>query len=362
MFTEGSFSAEIGEFDASVSVRMSGDKPSVQASVNSPRLDLRSSDSADEAENGPQGAGDATVEEPDLVFSDEPLELSFLNEANIDAEIHIDEVLLNSDTWSDVNVKIALSDGELAVDPFGLRVHGGEMSGRIALRPDGGPYALDVDVLASKLRFGALGTEGQDPATIPPLDARLVLNGRGASLHDIMAGANGSLEGSQQEGQINLQAAGVLFSDLVSSIFRAINPLAETESVTILECGIYDVNIVEGVATIEQLALQSDKLTIISSGNINLDTEVIDMTLSTKTREGFGVSLGGVVNSFLKLGGTLGAPSVGVDAAGSVTTTGAAVMTGGLSVLAKGLLDRVSAEADLCAALENPEIEAAPVE
>jgi len=60
------------------------------------------------------------------------------------------------------------------------------------------------------------------------------------------------------------------------------------------------------------------------------------------------VSLGGVVNSFLKVGGTLANPSLGVDAAGSVTATGAAVATGGLSVLAKGLWDRVSAEADIC--------------
>lgn len=72
------------------------------------------------------------------------------------------------------------------------------------------------------------------------------------------------------------------------------------------------------------------------------------MTLRTKTREGLGVSLGGVAHSFLKVGGTLSDASMGLDAAGSVTTTGTAVATGGLSVLANGLWDRVSAEADIC--------------
>ena len=355
--TEGTFSAQIGAFDAAVSLQLDGEIPSIRASLNSSRLDLRSAGGADEA-----AAGQRAAEAPVRVFSDESLELAFLDAANVDAEISVGEVLFDADTWSDTEAIITLHEGDLTVDPFGFRSHGGELSGRFALRSEGGPYEIDADIQASNLRFGALGADGQDPDTTPPLDARLVLNGRGTSLHDIMADANGSLEGSQKAGQIDLQAAGFLFADLVSSVLRAINPLAETETVTLLECGIYDVSIVDGIATVEQLALQSDRLTIISSGTVNLDTEAIDMTLSTKTREGFGVSLGGVVNSFLRLGGTLGAPSVGMDATGSVTTTGAAVMTGGLSLLARGLFDRVSAEADLCAALQEAEIEAAPPE
>ena len=41
-------------------------------------------------------------------------------------------------------------------------------------------------------------------------------------------------------------------------------------------------------------------------------------------------------------------PSIAIDAMSSVTTTGVAVATGGLSLLARGLWDRVSAEASVC--------------
>jgi hypothetical protein len=75
----------------------------------------------------------------------------------------------------------------------------------------------------------------------------------------------------------------------------------------------------------------------------------LDLTLRSKPRKGFGISLGGVINSFLKLGGTLQEPALNIDPASSLTTTGAAVATGGLSLLARGLWDRLSAEADLCA-------------
>jgi len=198
------------------------------------------------------------------------------------------------------------------------------------------------------LRPGALAIEGLQRDAIPALDLEVQLSGEGTTLHEIMSSSNGNISGRQGAGQINMQAAGVLFSDLFTSILRTLNPLAETESVTTLECGVYEIDIVNGIATIEQMALQTERLTIVSSGNIDLSTEEIDLTLRTKTREGLGVSLGGVVNSFLKVGGTLSNPSLGVDAAGSVTTTGAAVATGGLSVLARGLWDRVSAEADIC--------------
>ena len=75
---------------------------------------------------------------------------------------------------------------------------------------------------------------------------------------------------------------------------------------------------------------------------------LVYLVLGTKTREGLGLSVGDVANSFVKIGGTLKNPALGVDATGSVTTTGAAIATGGLSLLAKGLWDRVTAELDIC--------------
>ncbi len=85
------------------------------------------------------------------------------------------------------------------------------------------------------------------------------------------------------------------------------------------------------------------------SGDVNFKNERLNITLRSKPREGFGISLGGVVNSFLKLGGTLQEPRLNIDAASSVTTTGAAVATGGLSLVARGLWDRLTARTDLCA-------------
>jgi uncharacterized protein involved in outer membrane biogenesis len=336
-----------GQITGAFSVNTEREKPRIVANLTSPLLDLRTPESV---ENEVTNVDDeAANNEDSRIFGDEPLAYSWLDSADVDAEVTINRIYLADDQLENLTFKAVLQDGALTVNPFSFGSGEGGLTGSFELRPSQGQHALDLKAELNNLRPGALAVEGLQRDAIPALDLDLQLSGAGTTLHEIMSSSNGSISGRQGAGEINLQAAGVLFSDLVTSILRTLNPLAETESVTTLECGVYEIGIADGVASIEQMALQTERLTIVSSGNIDFSTEEIDLTLRTKTREGLGVSLGGVVNSFLKVGGTLSNPSLGVDAAGSVTTTGAAVATGGLSVLARGLWDRVSAEADICA-------------
>lgn len=336
-----------GEISGSMAVELSQDKPHLVAKLNSPLLDLRTQGAA--ANEVDVDDAETIATEDTKIFGEEPLAYSWLDSVNVNADVSVASLVLADDQLENLSLTVVLDDGALTIDPLRFDSGEGELTASLDLRPNAGQHVLGLNVTTNNLRLGALALEGQTRETIPPLDLKIELGGVGVSMHEIMSSANGSIAGRQGTGQINLQAAGILFSDLVTSILRTLNPLAETETVTNLECGVYEVSVVEGIASIEQLALQTEKLTIVSSGNVNFSTEDIDMTLRTKTREGLGVSLGGVANSFLKIGGTLGAPSLGVDAAGSVTTTGAAVATGGLSVLARGLWDRASAEADICA-------------
>jgi hypothetical protein len=138
-------------------------------------------------------------------------------------------------------------------------------------------------------------------------------------------------------------------------IVRALNPLREEEEYRTFDCGIYDIDIIDGVVKIENFALQTDTMTVIVLGDLDFNNEKLDLAIRAKPREGLGVSIGGVVNSFLKLGGTLKKPKLQVDPKGTVVTGGVAVATGGLSLLAKGLFDRFSADADVCAQEEADE-------
>ena len=152
----------------------------------------------------------------------------------------------------------------------------------------------------------------------------------------------------QSSGRIKDLGTGKVFGDLLLKIVRALNPLREEEEYQTFDCGIYDIDVIDGVVNIENFALQSDTMTVIVLGNLDFNTEKLDLAIRAKPREGLGISIGAVVNSFLKLGGTLQKPELQIDPEGTIVAGGVAVATGGLSLLAKGLFDRMSAQADIC--------------
>ncbi len=115
-----------------------------------------------------------------------------------------------------------------------------------------------------------------------------------------------------------------------------------------IQCGIFDFDIKEGVATIENAALQTDRLTIVARGTVNFSNERLGLSVRATPRQGLGISISSIAAAFMKVGGTLQRPQMKINSTGSITTGGAAVATGGLSIVAQGLWNRVKAQSDIC--------------
>jgi hypothetical protein len=89
-------------------------------------------------------------------------------------------------------------------------------------------------------------------------------------------------------------------------------------------------------------------MTMIGDGAVNLATERINLQWITKPRKGFGISATMLTNPYVRLGGTLADPSIQLKEADAVLSTGAAVATAGISLAARGLWDRITAEKNVC--------------
>ena len=72
------------------------------------------------------------------------------------------------------------------------------------------------------------------------------------------------------------------------------------------------VDIVGGQATIKPVLVQSEKVTIVADGKIDLGTDGLEFSFNTRPRTGVGVSAGMFTNPFIELGGTLANPKAGV--------------------------------------------------
>jgi len=348
-FSMRDFTASIGdnEVDGVFTAEL-GDKPTLTGSLSSAYLDL--------TERVQQAADQQDTREPaqesEFFFSAEPLDATWLDAANVDVGLSVEHLIANQASISDLQLGIDLQDGILSVAPVSFRDQDGKLEGNLRLTPRDGSYELAANLVIENVRLGTLGPDDKDRAIRPPLDGSLELRGTGRSLHEIMASSSGQLSLRQGSGQI-LNRGTRIFGDLALEVIRTLNPLRSKSDYRQLDCGIYEVLIEDGVATIKEFAIQTDTLTTLASGQIMFDTENLDVTIRSKPREGIGVSIGGLTASFLKVGGTLKSPQLMLDAKGTATTTGIAVATGGFSLLAKGLADRLSASADICAPMKS---------
>ena len=148
--------------------------------------------------------------------------------------------------------------------------------------------------------------------------------------------------------------------DVLSQVFSSVNPFAKSSPQTKLDCAIFEIDIVDGVAHTRVAALQTERVAVASVGDVNLATEALDISFRTAAREGVGVTVAGTINPYIRLGGTLANPAVEFDKKRGLISGTFAVLTGGLSILAKGVWDRYLTADDLCAAviegLESGEI------
>ncbi|MFL6623193.1 MAG: AsmA family protein [Sulfurifustis sp.] len=107
----------------------------------------------------------------------------------------------------------------------------------------------------------------------------------------------------------------------------------------------------DGVVKMDRnLALQTSNVTIIASGIADLRNRVMDMYVYTRATEGLGIEAGKLTN-MLKIQGSLSKPSVGINPKGVVEgglSIGAALATGGASLLFEGLARTAAADGDPC--------------
>lgn len=332
-----------GEFDVSLD-----GKPSVVGSLASTRLDL-SNPSPGTATNDEDEAEDSGDDNDDgRLFPDDPLATSWLQAANVDIQLQIDDFIANTLHVTDVDIGLRLQDGALSVDPIFLRESDGSIEASFTLTPEDDQYSLQTWMDVKNVHLGALAPGIDDAASLPPTSGTMRFAGTGNSVRTIMASSNGQFSVRQGKGKVLEVFGSALFKDVLLQVLRSLNPLSESRDYQLLECGIYEISIKDGLANIDTFVVQTDTMTTVARGEINLANERLEVAFRAKPREGLGISLGTVANQLLEVQGTLKSPRIGVDAGRAATTTGAAVATGGLSLLARGLWDRLSAEGDLC--------------
>ena len=351
------FSLQTGESDLSGTLSVSTADPiQVQGEFRSTLLDLTpltgagTTESEDEASAEPAAPVETTPDDDGFLLKEDPLPFEFLNAANVDVSLLIEEFRNGPMQLRQVQGTVKLADGTLTVDG-GLDVsEGGEADANMTLVSAGDSATLDIDFELSGFRPTQEATDERSLEDIPLMGLTVDIESAGNSAHAIAAAANGKLILTQGVGKIDNAALGLFSADVISELFTALNPFAKDEPYSNWECTVVGMNVVDGVATMTSMLAQSEKVTIVGDGAIDFNDESLDISFNTKPRQGVGVSADMFVTPFVRMGGTLSSPRLALDKSGVLISGGAAVLTGGLSFLVQGAADRASGAQDRCSA------------
>jgi len=327
-----------------VTVSLAGDKPDIDAVLVSEFIDLMVLESAEtEKEEAPAVASER-------LFSDVPLDLAGLKQVNMMVSLNAKAIDTNTMRLKKLTLGLDLNEGHLKVAPLKVGLAGSELNGDLDLNTQKEIPTLKTKVQINGFKLAQVAAL-KDTISGGNTDVFLQFNARGQSVSQLMAGMNGKAIVKVGESQVADGTLNLLGADFIGELASMLNPFSEKQKGTRLSCAVVNFNIVDGLANADKgIAVQTDKLNIVGSGTINLKNEKIKIRIKPEARTGLGVNMSQLA-SLVRVGGTLANPAAKVDAA-AVLATGAsgaaAVATGGLSVLAQGVVNRTTADDNPC--------------
>lgn len=335
-------SAGPSDLGGEVSLKLDGTRPALSARLSSQLLDLTPF----------LGEEEEKKRKPERIFSKEKLPLDSFQAVNADIQIVIKQLKNGESVLQEVHLPLKLQNGRLAVAPLKARLAGGDIAISMDLDTGKPVPELKTDISVKQLELGQLPKiKEKAQLTGGKMDIAFQGAGRGTSVADIMASLSGSLLVQVGKGTIPNSRIDLAGADILLETFSKLNPLAQKEPSSELECAVVNFAIKDGMATTDKgIALQTSKMNVVGSGAVNLKTEALDIGMRPHAREGVGVNLGNIPGA-ARLGGTLADPKPAIDAAGVLragVSAGAAVATFGLSFLAEGMLDKAVSDPNPC--------------
>jgi AsmA family protein len=291
----------LSDVHGSVSIDQQKEQSNIAADLNSQSLHL--------SDLGPRAAGrdpESESERPLLLSTAAP-DPSALRHMDAAVKFRARRVDAGRVTLSAVAASITIDRGLLTVTALSADVLDGKLNAQLKIDARKEIPAVDLDVRITGLQLGQYARKAAGPPAIEgPLGLRVILTGRGKSLHQVAASADGSIKATLRGGAVRDSLAELSGVDL-----RGLGLLlAKNKKEIPIHCGIASFRAHDGVLTGQNLVLDTEPVLIAAEGVAHLDTESLDFVLRGYPKS---VRLFQLRAPIL-IRGTLAHPSVGIQA------------------------------------------------
>jgi uncharacterized protein involved in outer membrane biogenesis len=179
------------------------------------------------------------------------------------------------------------------------------------------------------------------------VQARATLDGRGDSVHDLMAGADGQISIVLPHGQVNAALAeltGINVAEGIGLLMKGSNDKTE------IRCGIAQFGIKDGTMRADRVVLDTQNVRITSRGEVRLGPEELDLSIKGEPKKLRLTRL----RTPVEVGGHLRNPTIGINAGKTVKQGAIAAVIGAVATPFAAILAFVDpglAKDENCAAL-----------
>ncbi len=281
------FEAAFGASDLSgrIELALAGLRPRLAGTLASNAIDLaglRQESAGSGRPAAPGGEAEPEKPPPDRVFPDDPLPLDGLGAVDLDLTLSIGKLAGYAVPVGEVDARIRLDSGALAVRPFRARVAGSPVEGELHLDARRATPGLRLAARADGFDLGRLLAEaGVTDLFEGKARARIDLSGTGRSVAALMAGLDGDIRLVGGSGRLKTQAfdaAAGGASALLGTLFSG------RQQWTVVNCAIASVGIEKGRATSRAALIDTEYSTVAAGGMADLASETLDLIVEPRAK------------------------------------------------------------------------------
>lgn len=332
---------ESGNLRGRAALNLHNEIPRLEADVETARFDLTG------LRPHHQAPADAKRLVPDVALPD-----GMFEGVEVLALVSASELLLPIGPVRDVEARLSVTGSRFEVSDLTAAIADGQMSGALTLDVAQPVPRLYLHLSGKRLSLDVLrGKRSDRRLDGGRLSVDLELDGTGPTTRAIAASGDGRVRLDLRDARITHAGAAYASGDLLVTLIESFTAPADDLGASRLECAVADFPIEDGrLESQTAIGFMTDTLSVSGGGYVDLKDETLSLSFDPKPREGIGLSAAGFVD-FVRLEGTLRDPRPVTDARGLASVgvrTGAAVATGGLTLLAEALFDHVTGEDDAC--------------
>lgn len=222
------------------------------------------------------------------LFSTEKINFAPLQGLRIALDWSADEIVLSPKMrLNAAKGKLAIDRGDVAVKGTRFDWAGGTISadGYIRSTQQNTPSALRVGLTNASLIDMARVLGLDTPVTGGPIEGSVELSSTGLSPAAIAANSNGFARFAVGQATLDSDFLDFLASNALTSLLPNLGGQLLEQEQTILHCMVGRFNIEQGLAVAEPFLMDTERLAVTGTGNINLRDQSFDMQITPKPKE-----------------------------------------------------------------------------